>query len=173
MVLTENDKNNLKYIEHRWMRYVFYSINDLPAWLENEKGQVFCDLLRAMNKETPGYTCPWGAEDFRIDSIQFPDMPIKMTRIRFPELSEPLLCRSIYLVSSLKEKAKFLYTVERSQEGSYLIGGWSPDDAYIIFHPDVPANADEEAAVIASLFKTAGCYDNINLILKKGSIKME
>nr|HUM84332.1 hypothetical protein [Lachnospiraceae bacterium] len=84
---------------------------------------------------------------------------------------EPLLCRSIYLVSSLKEKAKFLYTVERSQEGSYLIGGWSPDDAYIIFHPDVPANADEEAAVIANLFNDADSYENLDLILKKGLLK--
>jgi hypothetical protein len=171
MNLSEKDNNDLEFIEHKWMRYVFYSTDNLPERITNGNGQVFCDLMNILNKDVPGYTCPLCTKDFKIESIHFPDMPIQMTRIRFPKPSMAILCRSIYLVNSLDGKRKFLYTIELTQGGSYLIGGWSPDDIYIIFAPNVPNTADKEAAVIADLFNDADSYENLKLILKKDSIQ--
>lgn len=153
-----NDKEQLYYIEHKWLPWIFYGAG--KGFVEGtlkEGSQMFIDLLTAMNtdedaEEATDYICPYAAEEFQIRYFLYPDIHTTLVQLQMPKPQDMLFCRHIYLAMNTETKDRFLYTVERSQIGGYLLCGWEDDRSHMIFHMDVGESPKEDLPKILSLF---------------------
>lgn len=153
-----NDKEQLYYIEHKWLPWIFYGAG--KGFVEGtlkEGGQLFIDLLTAMNtdedaEEATDYICPYAAEEFQIRYFLYPDIHTTLVQLQMPKPQDMLFCRHIYLAMNTETKDRFLYTVERSHSGGYLLCGWEDDRSHMIFHMDVDESPEGDLPKVLELF---------------------
>lgn len=153
-----NDKQQLYYIEHKWLPWIFYGAG--KGFMKdtlNEGGQLFIDLLTAMNtdedaEEESEYICPYSTDEFQVRYFLYPDVHTTLVQLQMPKPQDTLFCRHIYLAMNTETKDRFLYTVELSQSGGYLLCGWEDDGSHMIFHMDVGEDPEEDLPKILSLF---------------------
>lgn len=153
-----NDREQLYYIEHKWLPWIFYGAG--KGFIEEaltKGGQMFIDLLTAMNMDEDSetesnYTCPYAAEEFQVRYFLYPDQHTTLVQLQMPKPQDQLFCRHIYLVINMETKNRFLYTIELSQSGDYLLCGWEDDGSHMIFHMDVGEDPEDDLPKVMELF---------------------
>ena len=128
-----------------------------------------------MNKEDDrgkrtAYTCPYHADDFRVRLFLHPEQHTTLIQLQMPKPQSMLLCRHIYLALNTETGEKFFYTIERSQNGTFLLCGWQENGGHVIFNRDVEASPELDQKEILELFsRSAEIQREMDLV--KASMK--
>lgn len=152
-----NDREQLYYIEHKWLPWIFYAAGKRFVKKMLDGGQMFIDLLNAMNEDEDGeeasnYCCPYTAEEFQVRYFLYPDENTTLIQLQMPEPLTALFCRHIYLALNTETDDKFLYTVELAENGSYFLCGWEDNGSHMIFNEDMDDDPHDDQLKVLKIF---------------------
>ncbi|MCQ4754637.1 hypothetical protein [Enterocloster bolteae] len=148
-----NTTEQLQYIEHKWLPWFYYSgSKKVMELLKEQGGNLFIDLLHAMNKDDIDYSCPFHSDDFRVDIQIDSDSNVTFCQINMPSIQKALLCRRIYLVHNEDFSSRFVYTIELTMNDDYWICGWSENNTYMVFDGKLTDDSVDEFKQVKKLF---------------------
>ena len=166
--MTEQERQ-FYFVQHKFLPHLFYSgSKPFVKRILTLGGDSFVDLLCAMNDDEESdeeYTCPYIASDFAVKDVHKGE-DFTITQVLMPDASISPLCRCIYFAYSSDWKERFVYTVERSPEDTYLLCGWGEDESHMIFEIPTPDDPKDEIQKVVELFESIDDYKNLGEKLK-------
>lgn len=145
--MRSNDFDKRYYVEHVLLPHAFYEHGlTLMEQLEKNPGRVMRHFYKKLEKDYPGYICPYNRNDFWESNfiVRTPPKSLIIQKIYMPDPESELLCQAVYLVYDKSDGQSLYLTQEATETGPLITGVWTPDEKHISFHP---CPKDDEMAV--------------------------
>ena len=134
------------YMEHKALPKALYNEGPrlLAAFLCGTDSAMV-DFYRKAEKANPEYICPYNNNDFSVISQTYKrgQDSVLVVRIGMPKPEAVPLCRAIYLCYGSRSGFEFYLTSELSEDGGFLLCGWSRENMHFNFGAAPEKNSAE------------------------------
>ena len=142
----------LYYLEHRFMRDLFYS-NDKEALKKLSDWYYYRSIVDVFNRRDPEEPIILKEEDFTVTEGRLKGNNALILKVDMPEPTESPLCRTIYMVCSEVLQEKLFVTIELYNDGTYGLCAWLSPERYVVFETDIQYSRWGEKERIREIFE--------------------